>query len=300
MKFPERVVCYCKEQLEPVSRFFLSIIVTAFIYLMISIQHKMLILSWEVLVPAFSTFLLLIYYRISDEFKDYETDKKYFPDRPIPSGRVHLLDLKILLLVVTALSIGINLVYSGALKDFLYALIFTALMGKWFFMEKFISSNRLIAFFTHAPVGFFLYYYMEKYILNLYGLEWSFIYCLNVIGFIVFPGLVWEILRKTYWPEDEMPGYQIYSTMLGFTGSLAFGAFWVILTIINNYYMIEHFPFLGPLRFPLLGLNILLLLGILFQSLRPWIRNLKRVTEVYMALHLLLPLSYLIMLARRF
>ena len=176
MKFHERVVCYCKEQLEPVSRFFLSIIVTAFIYLMISIQHKMLVLSWEVLVPALSTFLLLIYYRISDEFKDYETDKKFFPDRPIPSGRVHLLDLKILLAVVTILSIGINLIFPGALKDFIFALIFTVLMGKWFFMEKLISSNRLIAFFTHAPVGFFLYYYMEKYILQLYGVEWPFSY----------------------------------------------------------------------------------------------------------------------------
>lgn len=291
MTFYQRIKCYCKEQLEPGPRLFLSLIVCLFIYLVIKLDHNLIGFNLNFLIPAFSTFLLLIYYRISDEFKDFKTDQKFFPDRPIPSGRLFLSDLKIMLIAVSILSISINLIYPSALKEFIFAFIFTVAMGKWFFMEKLISNNRLIAFFTHAPVGFFLYWYAEVYLLKVHGVSWSLPEMTTVIAFIVLPGLSWEVLRKTYLPEDEMPGYQIYSTMLGFRGSLLFASFWVILTLLNNLIMISLFEAMDIMMYPLLIINLALLLVIFFHGWQPKLKNLKPVAEIYMALHLLLPLA---------
>ncbi|WP_408098628.1 hypothetical protein ACJVC5_06875 [Peredibacter sp. HCB2-198] len=299
MSFIERIQCYCREQLEPGSRLVLSLIVTLFIYLVILLDFKLQKFEWHFLVPAFSTFFLLLYYRISDEFKDFKTDQKFFPDRPIPSGRLKLSDLNVLLIAVTIISVLMNVIFPYAIIEFLLALFFTFCMGKWFFMEKTISSNRLYAFFTHAPVGLFLYWYAEAYLLNQNHLSWSLPEKLSIIGFIVLPGLSWEILRKTYLPEDEMPGYQIYSTMLGFKGSLAFAALWVIITILNNFVMVSLFESLDGMNLPLFILNLLLLVVIFLHGVRPRLKNLKPVAEIYMALHLFIPLATLIYKAWR-
>ncbi len=287
-------MCYCKEQLEPVSRLFLSVVVTLFIYLVLMLDFKLTNFQWNFLIPAFSTFLLLLYYRVSDEFKDFKTDQQFFPDRPIPSGRLFLADLKVMLMGLSSFSLLFNFYFPSALKEFLLAFVFTVLMGKWFFMEKIISKNRLIAFITHAPVGFFLYWYTEIYLLNDLGVSWDLAEKCTLIAFIVLPGFTWEILRKTYLPQDEMPGYQIYSTMLGFKGSLAFGALWVVLTILNNFLMLGLFEFMDLLCTPLLLLNTALLVVILMHGLRPRLKNLKPIAEVYMALHLLIPIGFLI------
>lgn len=294
MGFLKRIEVYAKEQLEPGSRLFLSLIVCFFIYLVIKLDHNLPGFSWQFLVPAFSTFFLLLYYRISDEFKDAKTDEKFFPDRPIPSGRLFLSDLKVLLVIVSIVGYVINVIYPAARLEYILAFLFTVAMGKWFFMEKIISSNRLIAFFTHAPVGIFLYWYAETYLLNFYGVNWETAEKLALIGFIVLPGISWEILRKTYLPQDEMPGYQIYSTMMGFKGSLLFAAMWVVITIINNFILTSLFESLEGMTYPLLIINILLLGAIASHAFKPRLKNLKPVAEAYMAFHLLLPLGALI------
>jgi 4-hydroxybenzoate polyprenyltransferase len=294
MSFIQRIKAYSQEQLEPFSRLFLSLVVNFFIYLLIKQDHAIAGFTWDFLVPSFGTFFLLIYYRISDEFKDIKTDEKFFPDRPIPSGRLFLSDLKIMLISVSLMSIVLNILFPKALWEFAMAFIFTVAMGKWFFMEKLISSNRLIAFFTHAPVGFFLYWYSVIYLLKINEVPWSLPEKLSVIAFIVLPGFSWEILRKTYLPLDEMSGYQIYSTMLGFRGSLLFGSLWVVLTLLNNILLVSLFGALEGLTLPLLIINLLLLIAILIHAIKPIIKNLKPVAELYMALHLLIPLTYLV------
>ena len=294
MTFLKRIKTYCQEQLEPGSRLFLSLIVNLFIYLLLKLDHELQDFKWDFLIPSFSTFFLLLYYRVSDEFKDIKTDEKFFPDRPIPSGRLFLSDLRIMLVVVSVLGLLLNLIFPQGIISYLMAYVFTVAMGKWFFMEKLISNNRLIAFITHAPVGFFLYWYSEDYLLNSYHLLWSIPEKLTVIAFIVLPGFSWEILRKTYLPEDEMPGYQIYSTMLGFKGSLVFASFFVLLTLLNNFLLISLFAPLEGLQIPLLIINVLLLLIILLHGTKPRLKNLKSLAEIYMAFHLLLPLGLLI------
>jgi hypothetical protein len=245
---------------------------------------------YELLVPTLSTFFLLLYYRISDEFKDLETDKKYFPDRPIPSGRVLLSDLRVLLWGLSIGSLLLNVLFPVALKEFLAAWLFTLLMGKWFFLEKWISSNRLLAFITHAPVGFFLYWYVIRW----FRPDVETFHALVLIGYIVLPGFTWEILRKTFLPQDEMPGYQTYSAMLGYKKSLCLATFFILLTAINDILIPHCFSRFSDFILFFFVLNNFLLLWVLVQMFKPIVKNMKTVTEIYMAFHLLLPLGVLI------
>lgn len=294
MAIHDRLIIYSKEQLEPGSRLLLGSVTAFFIEILLSIKFGFKASFVGLVVPSLSVFFLLVYYRVSDEFKDFETDKKFFPDRPIPSGRLFLTDLKWLLILFASLGLILNLLLPYALKEFMAALIFTYAMGKWFFIEKTISKNRLYAFFTHGPVGYFLYWYQIKYLSAAHGIELSLAEMISLITFIVIPGFTWEVLRKTYLPKDEMPGYQIYSTMLGFRGSLLFGSVWVIITLLNNFFLVSQFPALVPLKFNLLMLNMILLAIILIHAFKPLMPNLKKIAEGYMALHLLLPLAQIL------
>lgn len=289
-----RLGIYAREQLEPGTRLLLSFAITAFVFLLMILHETPGAFSWQLLVPALSTWLLLLYYRISDEFKDYETDLHFFPDRPIPSGRVKLQDLKILLVIVSAVGVLLNVSFPWASKEYLAAYIFTVLMGKWFFMESLISKNRLLAFFTHGPVGIFLYWYLIQFIANLYQIKFTYAQSLSLIGYIVIPGFVWEILRKTYLPQDEMPGYQTYSQMLGFRGSLFFGGIWILLSLINDYFFFSSYIMLKPLIPVIFVIQLLMLLLTIKHGRIPWTKNLRIASEIYMTAHLLIPLGYLI------
>lgn len=294
MNYLKRLSLYSQEQLQPGVRLFLSGLIALFVQLIITTEFNLKPDYWLLMTPTLGPFFLLLYYRISDEFKDYETDMKYFPDRPIPSGRVYLSDLKSLLLICAILGITLNLIFPFALKEFIMAVIFTVLMGKWFFMEKWISKNRIIAFITHAPVGYFLSWYVIKFFLNYYKLDLSVPAIVSLIGFLVLPSLTWEILRKSFRPEDEMEGYQTYSVMLGFKGALSVGLFFIALTAFNNFLLIDAFPFLSPLNIFLTVMNGLIFIATLAHMINPWTKNLRPACEVYMSLHMLIPPIYLI------
>lgn len=294
MNYLKRLNYYSQEQLHPGSRLFLSFVIALFVQLLFNL-HFDVRASWHVLiVPTLAPFFLLIYYRVSDEFKDLATDKKYFPERPVPSGRVLLADLTSIMVIVSVLGFIINFLMPYALTEFIVAWVFTFLMGKWFFMEKWIGNNRLLAFATHSPVGIFLYWYVIKFFLHFHGKELHESSILCLIGFFVLPGLTWEILRKTYLPQDEKEGYQTYSEILGFKGSLSFGILLLAMTTLNNYALASSFPLLKKIPVILAAVNGLMCLGILVQMVRPWIPNLRPVVEVYMAIHLLIPLGFML------
>jgi hypothetical protein len=293
----KRISYYSKEQLHPGSRLFLSFIIAWFTQMLIASNVSLLESRYFLTITTLSPFFLLLYYRISDEFKDYETDKKYFPWRPIPSGRVKLQDLTFLLISLSVLGLLINLLNPFALKEFFMAWIFTVLMGKWFFLKKWIANNRLLAFVTHAPVGFLLYWYVIKFAEEFFHATLSFSHTLTLIGFFVLPGLTWEILRKTFLAKDEMPGYQTYSAMLGFKGSLLTALLFITLTAFNDVFLVLYFPKLAPMLWPLMVFNLFLFFAVSWQIFKPWVDNLRVATEVYMAFHLLVPLFYLIWLS---
>ena len=45
-------------------------------------------------IGAFTVFAFLLWLRIADDLKDFETDKVLFPDRPLADGRVYKKDTR--------------------------------------------------------------------------------------------------------------------------------------------------------------------------------------------------------------
>ncbi len=146
---------YLSEVFQPLSRLLFSFLMTILTWSLVVPPPRP---GWpwkEIIIGTFTYALMILYYRISDEFKDADTDQKFFPERPVPSGRVSLADLQILRTVVTFLCLGLAFLVPQSLNPFIAYWLFAWLMGKWFFLPKLIGENRLLAFVTHAPVGIF-------------------------------------------------------------------------------------------------------------------------------------------------
>lgn len=221
------------------------------------------------LFGALTYFLILLYNRVTDEFKDYEIDLKYFPDRPLPSGRVTLEDLTRLKEVVVVLLIGIHILYPKAVVGFLASFLYFYLIAIYFFTPKIHSSNRILAFITHTPAHIVLLFYVLSL---LKGGDFSAVFTgknLMLVLWVWFPLIIWEIARKTRAPEEEAEGYQTYSAMLGsrwttaiiiaaigihftlfcqssLTWGISSGSFWAMFTLTALFLIIAFRFFLKP------------------------------------------------------
>ena len=59
-------------------------------------------------VGAFTVFAFLLWLRIADDLKDYQTDLTLFPERPLPSGRVKKKDIMVICVIVQAITLALR------------------------------------------------------------------------------------------------------------------------------------------------------------------------------------------------
>ena len=181
-----------------------------FVFLRLSghpIKFHLLFLTSGVFTVSLSLLL-----RVMDEFKDYEDDKKNFPTRPLPSGKVYPADLKLLGWICVLLMILSSL---GNLKILFLALIvlgYTFLMLKWFFIEEKMRKSLPIAFLSHHPIVFINIFYL------LFALTQMIpdIQLINILLILPIPLIFtnWELARKIRAPQDETT-YTTYSKIIG-------------------------------------------------------------------------------------
>jgi 4-hydroxybenzoate polyprenyltransferase len=212
-----RWLIYLNEVFLPVSRTLISLVLVVGIPWLYQamLGRSPLAVTWDT-VPAVATLvLILLYYRVQDEFKDADTDRTFFPDRPVPSGRVSLGDLNILMWTVFVLLFAINLAWRLVLVPFLVLFGFAVLMHNWFFLRRHLASNRLLAFVTHAPISLIGNYFVLAVYANRFDAPLFTRAAFAVAVWFALPSLAWEIARKTRAPSEEVPGYQTYSAMIG-------------------------------------------------------------------------------------
>ena len=185
------------------------------------LNRSPLVLTPDMLPGVTTLVLMFLYYRIQDEFKDQETDRRFFPNRPVPSGRVSLQDLSILMWLSIALMIAVNMIWGAAPGMFFVFLGFSVLMHVWFFMKKILSRNRLLALATHAPFGFFADLFVVAVYTNRHGLPLLSTESMLTAVWFSLGGFYWDIGRKTRALQEEVPGYQTYSSIIGCRGASA-------------------------------------------------------------------------------
>jgi 4-hydroxybenzoate polyprenyltransferase len=207
------------------------------------------------LIPMFFTyFLFLLFWCITDEFKDAEVDKQFFPDRSVPSGKVKILDLKILLILNIILLLAINILWRKTFPTFIITFAFVLLMAKWFFMEKLIANNRILAMVSHSPAMLLFFFNIMAFYSSYYRQPLLTLDNFLLAFWVSVSAGVWEYSRKTWAPSEELEGYQTYSQMLGYKFS----------TLISIILAVAHYGLLLYLYEKLnLSIAILVLFGIL-------------------------------------
>lgn len=85
----KRLAVYYKEMFPLLPRFFVAAIMFFEIYFVLLLNDGVTTFHFDhqELIGIFTIFVFLMILRIADDFKDYETDRRLFPHRALPSGR---------------------------------------------------------------------------------------------------------------------------------------------------------------------------------------------------------------------
>lgn len=206
-------------------------------------------------LAAFATvFLFFLQLRVADEFKDYEEDCRCRPHRPVPRGLVQLGELKVVAAAAAGLQIASALWVSlRLLLPLSIVWAYMLLMTKEFFAPAWLKRHAVIYLFSHTLVLPLIYLYASACGWFAVGQPPP-----GRLGFLLafgfFSGLVIEIGRKVWAPEDEIPGVQTYSRLWGYKAATVVWACVVLTATIFGLLAAGR----GGSAAPLLGLVIVL------------------------------------------
>lgn len=236
----KRLHIYFKERYPIIPRLILGIIVFLEIHFIILLNQGVtkFHIGVEEFVGAFTVFAFLLWLRIADDLKDFETDKALFPDRPLPSGRVYKKDVVIACIIVQAITVALNVIFMwDSIIFFVILYIYGYLMSKWFFQRAKIQPSLPLALITHNPVQAFVNLYIIGFTLLKYDLPWVTLTNIMALWTLYFPALIWEVSRKIKAPKDEND-YTTYSKLFGYKDSTKFVMILTILDIITNFILV--------------------------------------------------------------
>jgi 4-hydroxybenzoate polyprenyltransferase len=224
--FVTRIRGYLGEMFSVPLHLFVSVLVYASVALYARHVHQVStsLFSIHGAIGVWNVFSTLLILRLMDELKDEDIDRRLFPHRPLPSGRVLRSDIQRSLAVVVVLFVVVNLLAGWAFFVAVGVVAYTFLMFRRFFAPALLSRNLPLTLATHNPVTALVLLHAVavfgvEHNLVLADLRWG-----AIIPFIIMmwmPFTAWEFARKIRAPEEE-DEYVTYSQILG-----ARGAVWV-------------------------------------------------------------------------
>lgn len=133
----KRLNIYFKERFPIIPRLIVGIVVFLEIYFLLLLNNgvKEFDFGIQEIIGCFTIFSFLLWLRIADDLKDYETDKKLFKERPLPSGRTKKKDIIIVASIVQGITIILNIIFMNNLIFFLILYLYGFLMSKCFFKK---------------------------------------------------------------------------------------------------------------------------------------------------------------------
>ncbi len=235
----KRLNIYFKEMYPIIPRLILGLIVFLEIHFIILLNNGVteFQIGIQEAVGAFTVFAFLMWLRIADDLKDYETDKKLFKERPLPSGRVQKKDIIIICIIVEIIAIILNGIFMNNLLFFAILYGYGYLMSKWFFQKSKIQPSLPLALVTHNPVQMFINLYIISFTCIKYSLSLISLTTVMALFTLYFPALIWEISRKIKAPKDENE-YTTYSKLFGYKKATRFILIITIVDIITNIILV--------------------------------------------------------------
>lgn len=170
-------------------------------------------------ISALVILLVFLHLRIFDEIKDYETDLRVHPERPLARGLLSLKETKVFaaaVCVIEAALVAVQCASFGLSPAFLYAavLLFSVLMYKEFFIPKLLSKNILVYALSHAPVSYLMGLYIFSSVFK--GAFPNPPAALLLFGISNFAlSMIFEVSRKSFAPAEEQKERDSYTKSFG-------------------------------------------------------------------------------------
>lgn len=249
----KRLRIYFKERYPLLARFILGCIVFLEIHFIILLNNNIrsFKLGVQEIVGAYTVFAFLMWLRIADDLKDYETDLRLFPDRPLPSGRVTKKDIVVICIIFQLVAVVLNLIFMNNFLFFCVLYAYGYLMSKWFFRRKVIQPSLPLALITHNPVQMFVNIYIISFTVIKYDLKGVTLITILALWTLYFPALIWEVSRKIRAPKDEND-YTTYSKLFGYKKSTIFVMILTLVDIVTNMILVYNLNKITIILFVLL------------------------------------------------
>ena len=235
----KRLQIYFKEMYPIIPRIVLGLIIFFEIYFIVLLNSGIteFNIGIQEIIGTYTVFAFLMWLRIADDLKDYETDKKLFKERPLPSGRVKKKDIIIVCIIVEAIAIVLNIMFMNNILFFIILYGYGYLMSKWFFQKSKIQPCLPLALITHNPVQMFVNLYIISFTCIKYSISPFSLTTVMALFTLYFPALIWEISRKIKAPKDENE-YVTYSKLFGYKKATRFVLIITIIDIITNIILV--------------------------------------------------------------
>ena len=235
----KRLHIYYKERYPIFSRILLGLIVFGEIYFIVLLNKGItnFNIGIQEVVGGYTVFAFLLWLRVADDLKDYETDKKLFPERPLPSGRTTIHDVVISCSIVELIAVILNYIYMPNFIFFIILYAYGYLMSKWFFQRSKIQPSLPLALITHNPVQMFVNLYIISFTVIKYKLDFVNLTTIMTLFTLYFPALIWEVSRKIKNPKKEND-YTTYSKLFGYKKATKFVLIVTIMDIITNFILV--------------------------------------------------------------
>lgn len=191
----------------------------------------------QIILTVIVAFLIFFHLRLFDERKDYETDIKLHPERPLARGVVKIQEVKFLAWVVILFELSLSwLIGWQAFLGIILVVGFSLLMLKEFFVGSWLRPQMELYAITHTFVSVFMSLFVfsaftSHYIwqIPLPGLVFAF------DAWLIFT--IFEFARKTYAVEEEHTGVDSYSKRLGKFGAIFVVFMMALASLLIVFYM---------------------------------------------------------------
>lgn len=172
--------------------------------------------GWQTSLVAFAVVLsAFLQLRIADEFKDAATDAEFRPERPVPRGLVTLAELRWVGIITMILQVG--------LAFWLDPLLLVPLVGLWGYMALMRVEFGIPTWLHRHPALYLVSHMMIVPLIDFFATATDWIphghtAAGSLAWFLAvsfFNGVVIEIGRKTWSPDQERHGVESYSSAWG-------------------------------------------------------------------------------------
>ncbi len=179
-------------------------------------------LSAGALRAAAAVFTLMLMLRLMDELKDLDVDRRLFPQRPVPAGRVRPADVAGCLAATVLAWIGLHAGAGRAALSAACVLSYAGLAFRWFFVPGYLRPRLPATLATHTPLVPLLLLHLTVLAdaTSPGAAEWRAARVVALVLQFWSAVLAWEIARKIRSPDEENE-YVTYSRLWGRAGAVA-------------------------------------------------------------------------------